>query len=660
MGQLDAGFEQRVLSRRALNKRLSVMSENEIFINFHEALMRLSHSRAFIDDHRDKKLAALCRLCGHLLAVDRVSIWQIYARERKLVSESLYDVHHSVDAMEYPANVGAITILEADHPAYFQALKEAKLIEASFARTDPRTCSFLAPYLKPLGIQSMMDAPIFDGSQLSGVICIESREQRLWSLAEISFVASVADTVSLVNTHQAWVSSKQTIEYMTRYDSLTGLSNLPSLRDRINYLVGKSERHSSGTFAIIWVDLDRLKSINDGMGAEVGDQVIAETGNRLRELYVLGKDQLARIGGDEFVMLIRNHTAPALLEAATRKIIHEISQPMHTHDQTLTVGASIGLCLYPNDGADPDLLLRSAEAAMYHAKARGRGHARAFDTSIQINARSQFALERELRAAILDDQLDVFYQTIVSATTGQVACAEALVRWQHPRLGWLAPFDFLDIARHAGLIYSLGEGVLRRVCEHHRYARTHNIALPNISINLASEQVVDANLPGLITTLCHKYGVPQSDLSFEVTEDAIQGDSRCVKTTLDELVSNGSALSIDDFGTGYSSLSRLKHLPFSTLKIDRSFIRDLPDDDDDCAITMSIIGLARGLGLSVVAEGVETERHVQWLTQQGCDFMQGYLYSRPVAFDTLIHLLAKSSVAPGDAGLSVELGQPQH
>ncbi|MDX1801303.1 MAG: sensor domain-containing phosphodiesterase [Marinobacter sp.] len=615
------------------------MSENEIFISFHEALMRLSHSQAFIDDHRDRKLTALGRLCARLLVVDRVSIWQIYPKERKLVSESLYDVHQSVASADDGSQMATMTILESDHPDYFKALKEARLVEASHARTDPRTRSFLDPYLKPLGIQSMMDAPIFDGGELSGVICIESRQQRNWSLAEISFVASVADTVSLVNTHQAWVRSKQTIEYITHYDTLTGLSNLSSLRNRINYLVEKSQRRHSGTFAIVWVDLDRLKSINDGMGADVGDHVIAETGNRLRELYVPGKDQLARIGGDEFVVLIRSHTSAAQLERATRKIIHEINQPILTDDQTLLIGASIGLCQYPEDGADAETLLRNAEAAMYHAKTYSRGRARSFDSSIQSNARSRFALERELRAAILDDGLDVFYQTIVSATTGQIVGAEALVRWQHPRHGWLSPIEFLDVARNAGLIYGLGECVLKRVCEHYQSARERGTPLPKVSINLASQQVLDPNLPGLIEALCQSYGVPHEDLRFEVTEDAIQGDSKSIRTTLDTLVNNGSALSIDDFGTGYSSLSRLKHLPFSTLKIDRSFIRDLPADEDDCAIILSIIGLARGLGLSVVAEGVETEDQAKWLMQQGCHSLQGYFYSRPVPFETLLPML---------------------
>ena len=635
------------------------MSENEIFINFHEALMRLSHNQAFIDDHRDKKLIALGRLCGRLLQVDRVSIWQLQPQECKLVSEYLYDQHNAFHPKEDHVEAGKVTIREADHPGYFQALRTARLIEACHAQTDKRTASFLDQYLIPLGIQSMLDAPIFDGGELSGVICIESREQRSWSLAEISFAAAVADTISLVNTHQAWVRSKQKLEYITHYDSLTGLSNLASLRDRIDHLIGKSERRGFGTFAIVWVDLDRLKAINDGMGAQIGDLVITETGSRLRELYIPGKDLLARIGGDEFVLLIRNHTAPPMLEAATRKIIREISQPIQTSEQTLATSASIGLCQYPQNGDDSESLLRNAEAAMYHAKVHGRGHARAFDSSIQINARSRFALERELGAAIASEQLDVFYQTIVSASTGQIVSAEALVRWQHPKHGWLAPIEFLDIARHAGLIYGLGECVLRRVCEHYRYARTHNIAIPNISINLASEQVIDPNLPGLISKLCLEYGVQQRDLSFEVTEDAIQGDSKSIKSTLDKLVSGGSALSIDDFGTGYSSLSRLKHLPFSTLKIDRSFIRDLPDDDDDCAITMSIIGLARGLGLSIVAEGVETEGHAQWLKQQGCHFLQGYLYSKPVDFDALIQVLSKWPQAEGNTRLPIELRQPK-
>lgn len=607
------------------------MSDNKTFIDFHEALMHLSHDQGFIGDHRERKLAALAKMCGTLLRVDRVGVWQLSQDGGQLINESLFDRRVADSAPPQPH----LVIDRKHHPKYFKALSTARVIEATDARTDERTCSFTDNYLEPQGIISMLDAPVFDCGQLGGVICLEARVERQWSLPELSFVAAVADTVSLINTHEAWVRSKQKLDYITHFDSVTGLANLQSLRNRMGYLINKIERRSTGSFAMIWIDLDRLKVINDALGAKVGDLVIAETGNRLSDLVVPGKDQLARIGGDEFALIIRNHTTPEMLEAITRKILTNMSLPINLGDQTLSVSVSLGVCHFPGDGEDTETLLRSAEAAMYHAKTEGRSQAREFESSIQTTARSRFALERELRATIRDDALDVFYQPIFDAATKNMVSAEALVRWKHPEQGWLAPIEFLDVARSAGLMYSLGEFVLRRVCRDRRTAVKRRLDFPVVTINLASEQVLDPGLPNLVRKICGEFGVAQQELHFEVTEDAIQGDSQALKATLDKLVKAGSELAIDDFGTGYSSLSRLKHLPFSKLKIDRSFIHDIPDDEDDCAITLSIIGLARGLGLSIVAEGVETQGHEQWLNAQGCEFLQGYRYSKPIPFETL-------------------------
>lgn len=217
-----------------------------------------------------------------------------------------------------------------------------------------------------------------------------------------------------------------------------------------------------------------------------------------------------------------------------------------------------------------------------------------------------------------------------------MVCMEALVRWNHPQRGWLAPIEFLDIARGSDLMYALGECVLRRVCEDWSKADSSGIQLPIISVNLSAEQVLTISLPDRIKEICAKQRMPVSALQFEVTEDSIQGDFNTLDGVLETLVKAGAKLAIDDFGTGYSSLARLKSLPFSHIKIDRSFINHLPDDENDCAITLSIIGLARGLGLSVVAEGVETEAHEQWLIEKGCDFLQGYLYSKPLPFHELM------------------------
>ena len=230
----------------------------------------------------------------------------------------------------------------------------------------------------------------------------------------------------------------------------------------------------------------------------------------------------------------------------------------------------------------------------------------------------------------------MFYQPIMDRSGKQLESMEALVRWQHPQRGWLSPIEFLDVARSAGLMYELGACVLRNVCAHWRDAKNRNIPLPTISVNLSAEQVLVPELPERVKEICNKQDMPVSALQFEVTEDSIQGDFSLIGRVLEQLVEAGAELAIDDFGTGYSSLSRLKSLPFSRIKIDRSFIKNLPDDEDDCAITLSIIGLARGLGLSVVAEGVENDAHEAWLFEKGCDYLQGYLYSKPLPFSEII------------------------
>lgn len=610
---------------RADSQRL--MHDTDTFVTFHKALTELSHSPAFIDMKRPQKLAGLTALCASLLNVDRVSVWWFPEERDRIESEWL----HTADS----ATGDKSSLYQSDNPEYFSALETERVLSVRDAQTDPRTQRFAPDYLIPLNILSMLDAPVFDGARLSGVVCLESTHQRDWTLPEISFVIAIADTISLINTHEAWFHSQRALEYVTRYDSLTGLSNIESLRDRIGHLADKIERRGLGSLALIWIDVDRLKSINDGLGPQVGDNVIAEVGRRLKKLSVPGKDALARIGGDEYALIVRNHTMRDSLELTASRIRQEINKPIRLNGHSITVGASLGICHLPADCETTEELLRGAEGAMYNAKQRGRDQACFFDSSIQVTARSRFVLENELRAAISDHTLEVFYQPIMSTAGMKLESLEALVRWHHPQRGWLSPIEFLEIARSGGLMYALGECVLRRVCEHWQQAHDQGITLPEISVNLAAEQVLVPELPSLIRETCQEHGMPVSALHFEVTEDSIQGDFSSLNSILEELVADGASLSIDDFGTGYSSLSRLKSLPFSRIKIDRSFINQLPDDEDDCAITLSIIGLARGLGLSVVAEGVETEAHEQWLFHQGCDYLQGYRYSKPLPFEVL-------------------------
>lgn len=605
------------------------MGQSNTLVSYHKALMELSHQPGFTTLPRPDKLAALTALVARLLDVKRVGVWLYSAGRDRIRCEWL---HHSERQDQSPPPF-TLELTKENHPDYFSAIGSERVVTVADAARDPRTRSFLEGYLKPEGIAAMLDSPIFDGERLSGVLCIEDGAPRDWTVPEISLAVAVADTISLINTHEAWLHSKRTIEYMNRYDAMTGLANIRSLKERIEQLMDGLHGNGCDPMALIWVDLDRLKSINDGLGPQAGDQVIAGLGRRLADVEARGRDMLARIAGDEFALLIRRHTDADNLECIARAIHAAMAEPIVLNEQALTVSVSLGICLFPSDCQDAEDLLRGAEAAMYHAKREGRSRSIQFDSAIQMTARSRFALERDLRSAIERAELDVFYQPIMDPSGQRLESLEALVRWNHPERGWLAPIEFLDVARSAGLMVALGNRVLQAVCGYWRLCTDAGLSIPTISVNLSAEQVQVSSLPDQLRRLCDAYDMPVSALHFEVTEDAIQGDLHIIRSVLEGLVNAGAELAIDDFGTGYSSLSRLKSLPFSRIKIDRSFISDLPFDEDDCAITLSILGLARGLGLSVVAEGVETEDHERWLCQQNCDFLQGYRYSRPLPAD---------------------------
>ena len=612
------------------------MRDSEVLVTHHKALMELSHNTSFIEMPRPRKLAALMELCTRLLGVKRASVWLFPPERDRITCEWLHDKELPGRNSCIAQNGSEFNLFRSDHPDYFRAITEERVIAVEDARNDIRTRSFDRDYLSVQNIHSMLDAPIFDGEQLSGVVCLESSVRRDWSVPDISLSAAIADTISLMNTHEAWLRSKRALEYVSRYDSLTGLANIDSLRDRLNHLVRKIKGRGTGSLALLWIDVDRLKTINDGLGPQAGDQVIADIGQRLKEIQLAGKDFLARIGGDEFALVIRNYTQPSFLDEVIREIHSRIRQSIRVSDQDLNVSASVGICHFPGDCHESEELLRGAEAAMYHAKRQGGDRSTLFDSEIQMTARSRFALESELRETLRTSGLDVFYQPIMDRTGTQLESAEALVRWQHPQRGWLSPIEFLDVARSAGLMYELGACVLKNVCAHWREAKDRNTPLPTISVNLSAEQILVPELPELVKEICGNQGMPVSALQFEVTEDSIQGDFSVIGRVLEQLVHAGAELAIDDFGTGYSSLSRLKSLPFSRIKIDRSFINNLPDDENDCAITLSIIGLARGLGLSVVAEGVESEAHESWLFEKGCDYLQGYRYSKPLPYPGFI------------------------
>ncbi|MEX2321526.1 MAG: sensor domain-containing phosphodiesterase [Saccharospirillum sp.] len=606
------------------------MNQNEEFIEYHRTLMSLSHDSAFIQSSRIEKMSALLDLCGRLLRVERVSVWKLADSGSSISLECLNTLSDGIFTDD-------ITLYRENNPKYFEAMLTAEVIDARYAQTDTRTCQFNEYYLKPLGIKSMLDAPVFDGSNLRGVICLEATSHRSWTLPEISIVTVVADTISLVNSYEAWSASQQALDFISHYDELTGLPNLRAFRKHLEYLCQKGKNPSP--MAVFWIDIDRIKSINDGMGETIGNHLIQETASRLQSLRISGKEKVARCGGDEFLLLVRHDGEPDELRQLADQIQNLLSQPLSMTEVVVATSVSIGISLYPSDSKDVQNLLKQSESAMYQAKDFGRGHARFFNAALSVQARQRFQAEAELRHAIASRELVAFYQPIVDAFNQNIVSVEALVRWQHPERGIVGPDDFLDLVRSANLMNELGQAMLEAVLEDVQKLRDQSLPIPGISLNLSAEQLLDPDFASSVRNQLQRAQLPVSTLDFEVTEDAIESGVKTVHENLTALVELGASLSIDDFGTGYSSLSRLKHLPFTHLKIDRSFVAGLPDKQDDKAITLSILGLARGLGMSVVAEGVETVTQADWLQAQGCAYLQGYLMHRPMPFNQLAELL---------------------
>ncbi|GHA20254.1 sensor domain-containing phosphodiesterase [Oceanisphaera arctica] len=606
------------------------MEQIQTFFGYHKALTQLLYGRDFIGQDKHKKLEALSALCGELLEVDNVSIWTL----------SLCG-NHLDRALRYPRATDnrdpGFSLSRDQHGIYFSALDAAEIICTDDVRADPRTRSFHPYYVNEKeSVASMLDAPVFDGNRLCGVICLESRQQRQWSLADIACVTAVADTISLINTHEAWLKSRKELDYITHHDDFTGLLNLRSLRNHIQQL---TEQQAQESFALLWFDIDRLNAINNGMGQQVGDAVVSEVAARLRGMLLPGKEMVARVGGDEFAMIYRFPPGSGTMDEAVDAILETVNYPIRIGEQKVQVSASIGISFFPNDGGDVSTLLRHSESAMYHAKACGRRQAQYYNQDISTTAKARFLLENQLTDAIANDGLSVFYQPIMSADGRSVVSAEALVRWQHETQGFMSPAEFLPLAYEAGLVASLDLWVLERVCRDIQAAREQDLPMPPVAVNLSADSIMDPLLADKVWERLQRYQVLGAQLELEVIEDAIKGDSKVLRRTLEELVRMGIKLSIDDFGTGYSSLLRLKSLPFTKLKIDRSFIQDLPQDPDDCAITLSILGMARGLGLNVVAEGVENSEQEAWLQHQGCNYLQGFKYHKPMPIHAFLELL---------------------
>ncbi|AIS17064.1 diguanylate cyclase [Pseudomonas rhizosphaerae] len=420
------------------------------------------------------------------------------------------------------------------------------------------------------------------------------------------------------------IEARRRVEYLSRHDVLTGLPNRSQLRD---YLESRLENAlaASQSLIMLTIDLDRFKPVNDLLGHATGDRVLYEIGARIRQC-VRSQDIVARVGGDEFVMVVAGPIGHEEIEALCRRLIELIEQVIEVDDQDIHVSASIGIAVSPGDAAHAPELLRYSDIALYEAKASGRGTWRFYDGDMNARIVERRRLESDLRYAIKHGELRLHYQPRFRISDGQMVGAEALVRWQHPQRGLLAPDAFIPIAEDTGLITALGDWVMNAAC---RQASQWPEAL-FISVNVSSKEFQNGQLVERVKAALQRTGLTAARLELEVTESVMLEDADNALTLMRALKALGVRLAMDDFGTGYSSLSYLRSFPFDGLKIDRSFVSRLGDSQPDLAIIEAVIGLGRALSLTVTAEGVETQEHLRLLDSVACDEGQGYYLSRPL------------------------------
>ena len=431
--------------------------------------------------------------------------------------------------------------------------------------------------------------------------------------------------------------SQNRLNELVNHDALTGLPNRRLLNELLEQAIKRAEREEH-EIALLFVDLDRFKAINDTLGHQVGDKLLYEVSRRISRA-MRESDVVARLGGDEFLVVMDLLGDPEDAAVVAQKIIHALQIEFIIDGREIFIGASVGISIFPKDGSDVDSLIKAADIAMYQVKSMGKNNHCFYSDDLSKVAVERFTMENHLRRALERGQFEVYYQPQISLVSGKILGAEALIRWNHPELGLVSPARFIPMAEETGLIVQIGEWVLRQAALQAMQWVADGFEIQWVSVNVSGVQVMRSNFADTVYGILVETDCAPDMIELEITESTIMHNTEYVIDTFDRIKNLGVRLAIDDFGTGYSSLSHLKRLPLDKLKIDQSFVRDLPDDLDDAAIANAINAMARSLGFSVIAEGVETIEQANFLKNMGCEEAQGYLYSRPVpaqAFSALL------------------------
>jgi diguanylate cyclase (GGDEF)-like protein/PAS domain S-box-containing protein len=500
--------------------------------------------------------------------------------------------------------------------------------------------AWLAPLAERHGLESGLDANIGCADRPFGLIGVYDDGLRNFGPDDANFLRGIANILGTALERQ---DARNRLTYLAQYDALTSLPNRRHLAVGLEQALARAAAHGHRA-AVMFIDLDRFKNINDMLGHGVGDQLLVQAAGRLQACAREG-DLVARLGGDEFALVLPDVADDDTAAALAASIIASLAQPFYLQGQQLFVSASVGIASYPEHGDNAELLLKSADTAMYGAKNGGRNTYQFFARAMHEHAAQRLQTEAQLRQALERGEFMLHYQPKIDLAGGTVSGFEALLRWNHPQRGLVPPLEFISILEDTGLILPVGEWVIGEVCRQLNAWQAEGLPLPPVAINLSARQLQQDDLAGAIERIVLGAGVEPTLLEFELTESMLMTNPEAAVEILSRIKALGMRLSVDDFGTGYSSLAYLKRFPLDALKIDRTFVRDLPHDSDDAAITKAVIRLAHSLNLKVVAEGVENIEQLRELERYDCDEIQGYYISRPLPAAAAGAMLVRAQAA---------------
>ena len=487
-----------------------------------------------------------------------------------------------------------------------------------------------------LGFRSCWSTPVLSHQgAVVGILAMHAKEPREPTDAEMALI-DVATRIAGIAIERKLAEDR--IQFMANHDALTGLPNRALLEDRLSQAILQAQRHDHWV-TTLFADIDNFKLVNDGLGHNAGDELLKIVAKRMSDC-LRATDTVARLGGDEFVIILPDQPKNAdAISQTVRKLQTAISEPIRLDGRDVTITTSVGVASYPVDSADVDTLLAAADAAMYRAKEIGRDNFQFYTPELNIQVHGKFLLQEELRSAVARSEFVLHYQPQVDLRSGRLFAVEALIRWNHPKLGLIAPLKFIPSAEETGLIVPIGDWVLNEACRQNKAWQNAGLPPMVVCVNVSARQFKEKNLTARVANALKASGLEGKYLELEVTESLIMQDLDLAIVTMEELKGLGVHLSIDDFGTGYSSLSALKTFPVSRLKIDKSFIEGLLANENDKAVTSAVISLARKLNLRVIAEGVENDAQADFLRDINCDEMQGYLFSKPLPAREIEELL---------------------